>query len=458
MAIIALFAAIAGLYLYVKKPDFFVILFFTLTIADVNFSIPGLPLNFRALIGLMAFIRAFTVHQEGTLNKFLNSPARMIIVFIIYTLIVSAAYDLLTFEFFKTSALTFISVYLGYVYYFKTRNISFIRTSMILAGLICLSDLVYTYVWVGQFPVQRVYQRLMNVPLVYDEYGLVVEPINWGFYGCICGMAFLMLLTEYIYNRKSSLFDILLMPMMFMGVLMSTSRSSLLGIIGASVFLIAKVLRNRNQADRARKLIMFGFGTIVLALFLFSVLQDTLNLEVEFVERISSRLIDEPIAVINKNLGYSYNAQELDALDWRGEISEVSYEAFMDLTFVEELFGIGFWGFTVRNLGHNNLPPHNGLLMLLIEYGIVGSVIWGIIFIGVVRNSFRLNRNTSPLLVNLLFLFLYCLGQNEILTQGLFFLMVSSLIAENQHLEQQRNLQPFKPARNPKNSLRVSTS
>lgn len=434
MIILYIIIGILGLYVFYRYPDALVILFFTLTIADVNFKVGGLPLNFRAILGIAAFIRVLMIEKNYVYPSFFRAPTKWIPVFIAYTILVTAFYDLVNFEFIKSSALTFICVYLGYFYYFKNGNASVLKISLILAGLICFGDLAYTYIFVGEFPVQRIYQRLLNVPLVYDEYGNVFEPVNWGFYGCICGMAFLYILTDYINHNTSEKLSLLLLPIMLMGVLMSTSRSSLLGVIGAAVFLIGKELQDRTRARRAYKLILVAMGMIVLALFLFSVMSEVLDLEVEFVERISSRLIDEPIAVLNKNLGNSYNAQELDALDWRGEISQVGYEAFLGLSFIEEFFGIGFWGFTVRDLGHNNLPPHNGILMLLIEYGIVGACIWAFIFLSSIRNSIRYNRSTSPLLTILLFLFLYCLGQNEVMTQGLFFLMVATIIAENRAL------------------------
>lgn len=434
MILIAIIIAIIGLYVFYKYPDSLAILFFTLTIADVNFKIGGLPLNFRAIIGILAFIRVLTIDKDYDYPSFFKSSTKYIPVFIIYTLLVTAAFDLMTFEFVKSCAITFICVYLGYFYYFKSDNASVLKISLILAGLICFADLAYTYIYVGHFPVQRIYQRLLDIPLVYDEYGEVVEPVNWGFYGCICGMAFLYILTDYINHNKSEKLSLLLLPIMFMGVIMSTSRSSLLGMIGASIFLIGKELKDRTRAKRAYKLILLSVGMIVLSLFLFSIMEEYLNLEVEFIEKISSRLIDEPIAVLNKNLGNSYNAQELDALDWRGEISQVSYEAFLSLSFIEQLFGIGFWGFTIRNLGHNNLPPHNGLLMLLIEYGIIGSCIWAFIFFTSIKDSIKYNDSTSPLLTILLFLFLYCLGQNEVLTQGLFFLIIATMIAENRSL------------------------
>ncbi len=437
MILLLVIAGILGIYITYKYPAFVAVVFFTLTLADVNFKMGGFPLNSRALIGIAAFARTLIDPKEDSRLGFFSSPAKNIPLFTIYTLLISEFYDLITFEFIKSCALTFIAVYLGYYYFFKKNSPVYFKISLIIAGVICFSDLAYTYIFVGSFPVQRIYQRLLGVPLVYDQYGDVLEPVNWGFYGAICGMSFLFILNDYINKKSKQSLVLLLLPVMFLGVLMSTSRSSLLGMIGASIFLISKELKDKERARRAYQLIFVALGVIIMALFVFSVLSEYLNLDVEFIERISSRLVDEPIAVLNKYLGNSYNAQELDALDWRGEASEIGFKAFLDLTFVEQFFGIGFWGYATRDLGHTQLPPHNGPLMILVEYGILGCVFWFYIFLSTIITSLKINKLTSPVLTILLFYFLYCLGQNEEMTHGLFLMSLSTLIAENRYIMNQ---------------------
>jgi len=434
MIFLLVIAGILGIYITYKYPAFVAVVFFTLTLADVNFKIGEFPLNTRAIVGIAAFARTFIDTKKDSRLGFYSSPAINIPLFTIYTLLITEFYDLITFEFIKSCALTFIAVYLGYYYYFKKNSSIYLKISLIIAGIICFSDLAYTYIFVGSFPVQRIYQRLLDVPIIYDQYGDVYEPVNWGFYGAICGMSFLFILNDFINKKSKQSLILLLLPVMFLGVLMSTSRSSLLGMIGASIFLISKELKDKERARRAYQLIFVALGVIILALFVFSVLSNYLNLDVEFIERISSRLVDEPIAVLNKYLGNTYNAQELDALDWRGEASEIGFKAFLDLTFVEQFFGIGFWGYATRDLGHTQLPPHNGPLMILIEYGILGCIFWFYIFLSTIITSLKISKLTSPVLIILLFYFLYCLGQNEEMTHGLFLMSLSTLIAENRYI------------------------
>jgi hypothetical protein len=176
-----------------------------------------------------------------------------------------------------------------------------------------------------------------------------------------------------------------------------------------------------------------GIGAIFLALFIFVTVQQVLNLKSEFADNITQRMIDEPVAVFNKHMGFNYNAQALDALEWRGEASSNAFEAFQELKPVEQLFGIGFWGYVTRNLGRNFLPPHNGLLLLLIESGIVGLCLYCTLLISIFRESFKKNIGISPLVTILIFIIIYCVGQNGELTSSITFLVIVSLICENKY-------------------------
>ncbi len=427
--------AIAGgmfIYILITRPEIIAVLFFTITIADINFEIGGLPLNIRAIIGITLFLRTIIPAKGEKPPPFFSSNAKYILLFLFYGYLVTLAYDLVDYTFIKLTFLTAISVYCGYYYFCIKGDYTYIKISLLLAGFICFADLAYSYAIIGHFPVQRIYLLALNIPVQYDEQGEIIEVINHNFYGLICGMSFVFLINEFINKRNIGKLTLLL-PIMFLGVLMSTSRSSLLGIIGISVFLIGRQLRSRESSKKAVKLITMGIAVIFLALFVFVTVQQVLNLNSEFVENITQRMVDEPIAVFNKHMGFNYNAQALDALEWRGEASSNAFEAFQKLKPMEQLFGIGFWGFVTRNLGRNFLPPHNGLLLLLIENGIVGLCMYSALVISIFKESFKKNIGISPLVTILIFIIIYCVGQNGELTSSITFLVIVSLIGENKY-------------------------
>ncbi len=423
-----------GIFLYalIYKPEIIAVFFFTISIADINTEIHGLPVNLRAIVGIALLLRTLVQANTEKHPSLFSTIGIYIFLFLFYTVLVTMAYDLINANFIKTVSLTLISVYCGYHYFFKTGDYTYLKISLILSGLICFSDLVYTYAAVGKFPVQRIYMQLLKIPVAVDDNGDFIEVINHGFYGLICGLCFVVLLNEFIYSRTTKI-NLLLLPLMFLGVLMSTSRSTLLGIIGIAVYLIGRQLRSRAQSKQAVKLIILGVSVVFLSLFLFTTVKEVFNLNSEFLDSITGRLVDEPVAVFYKHMGFNYNAQALNALNWREEASANAFDAFLELKSVEQIFGIGFWGFVVRNLGRNNLPPHNGMLLLLIESGIVGLIMYTTLIIAVIRKSFLTQETLSPLVTALIFIIIYCIGQNGELTTSTTFLFVVSIIAENKY-------------------------
>jgi O-Antigen ligase len=426
------------LYLLIYKPEIIAVLFFTITIADINAEVPGLPLNARAVIGLALLVRALIPEKGLKYPSFFSTNAKYIIFFLVYGVMITIAYDLVDLNFIKTYALTAVSAYCGYYYFCKKGDFTYLKLSVILAGIICFADLTYSYAVIGHFPVQRIYLALLKVPVLYTDNGDIVEIINHNFYGLICGISFVLLINEYINKRNSGKYILILLPLMFLGVLMSTSRSSLLGIIGISIFLIGWQLRSKQSSRKALKLITLAVSILFLSLFLFATVQQVFDLKSEFMENITQRLVDEPVAVFYKHMGFNYNAQSLDALEWRGEASSDAYEAYLNLKPVEQVFGIGFWGFVVRNLGRNNLPPHNGMLLLLIENGLVGLFLYFLLVFSIIRDSLKKQKNISPLITILIFIIIYCIGQNGELTSSITFLFVVSLIAENKYIDLNR--------------------
>ncbi|MCK7516494.1 MAG: hypothetical protein MZV64_01585 [Ignavibacteriales bacterium] len=163
-----------------------------------------------------------------------------------------------------------------------------------------------------------------------------------------------------------------------------------------------------------------------------------LNLDAKFLEEITFRLIEEPIAVLRKNLGYSYNIYDLDALDWRGESAEIAFNVFLDLPPFQQIVGVGYGGYLQNNMGRNNLNPHNGFLLLLIEGGLAGLILYVYMVGGEMWKSI-LNFRFSSSLLALVFMILYCLGQNEELTSAVTF-----LFSDNHG---KRNLWPAKQQR-----------
>ncbi len=435
MKLILFLSIFPVLYLLVVKPEYIAALFFTITIADINFEVGGA--SFRAILGILLLARTIIPDKKTEYPSIFSTNAFYIFLLILYATLVTIAYDLATITFVKITGQVIIATFCGYHYFMRKGRYDLLKISLIISGLICLGDLAYTYAVVGTFPVQRIYESLLGITQDVNENGDFIEKINHNFYGQICAMCFVFLLHEYVTNtdKKRDQTQLIILPLMLLGVLMSTSRSSLLGLIGISIFQLRLMIKSGQNATKAIRVVMIMASALILSFLLFSVVKDSLNLRLDFVDRISERLIDEPLAVFQKRLGLNYNAQALDAMEWREEASANAFEAFLRLKPIEQIFGIGYWGFVERNLGHTHLPPHNGFLLLLIENGIIGFAIYILLVFAVIRISNRTLPSSSPIISVIIFMFLYCVGQNGELTNGTTFLFLVTLIGQSVYTE-----------------------
>jgi hypothetical protein len=427
MIAVLIFAGLLFAYLLLYRMEIVGIMFFTLTIADINVEIPGIPMKVRALLGIILFIRILFEAKNPKYPPFLGfKPGFLLILFIGYFFLVSWGRDSLTMEISKVLLLTVISAYCAYFFYTRYNDYSIIKISIIISALICFADLAFTYVVIGNFPVVRIIDVYLGGG---NEQNVESLRYNHNFYGLICGIGYAVVLNDYLHQKGSFKFEYLLLPVFLLGILMSTSRSAILGLIVVTLVLIYFALKNHDTAKRGYRILSIGGISIFLVITGFFAAQSLLNLDAKFLEEITFRLIEEPIAVLRKNLGYSYNIYDLDALDWRGESAEIAFNVFLDLPPFQQIVGVGYGGYLQNNMGRNNLNPHNGFLLLLIEGGLAGLILYVYMVGGEMWKSI-LNFRFSSSLLALVFMILYCLGQNEELTSAVTFLFVITMASE----------------------------
>ena len=417
--IILIGAGIFFLYALFKKPDLIALLLFTLVVADINFDLPGgIPL--RLTITVILFIRIFGEQSASNHPGFFsNSLTWHLVFFLFYISLVSMLNGLLNIGLLKEFFLSCISAYLGYYYFFKYGSHSLLKTAMILGGLICLADLAYTYAVYGDFPVVRIYYSFSS----RWEYN------NHNFFGYICGTCFVFLLSDYLTSKESSgKLTLWLMPLMFLGVLLSTSRGALVAMIIMTVVLLGKALMSKNKGKKANKLITIIAACIVLAIFIIPIATKVLGIKSEFLETITVRLIDEPLAMVNKLMGNSYKAESMETVEWREEASSLAYNYYLDMPANDQAIGIGYGGFLARDIGHG-FDAHNGILLLLIETGIVGFLIYFTLIISFWTKVKSL-KLSSPAFISIIFIILYVTSHNKEITSFFAFLIMGSLIAE----------------------------
>ncbi len=438
MILVLIFAVPLFGYLLVYKPEWVAVVLFILMISNINIDLPGMPMNSRALMTLGLFGRImFDRDRLRTYPSFMKQGAVvLLLIFIFYTFFISYWQDLLDGDLIKTSIATVLSCFCVYHYYFHFRDPKVIKWALLVAGLSCFGDLAFTYAKFGSFPVRRLYVLATGGQFEELEPGkMLMGMTNHNFFGQICGMAFVYAITDYIKNKGTRNWLLLMLPLMFLGVLMSTSRSSLMAIFLVVFIMVVSSMKYNFQRRKVMKIFTFSAVSVIVGILLFSNLQMYFNLDSKFVDEVVFRLAEEPIAIIQKAMGQNYNINNLGSMDWREEAAAHAYAEYMKLPLIEQVFGIGFGGFIARNLG-DGLNPHNGILLILIQYGIVGFLIYLSLIITVLVKTIKV-KNISPALGVMLFILFYGVGQNDELTAASTLLFVFTVVAETADFNEQ---------------------
>jgi O-Antigen ligase len=434
------------MYLLINKPEIVAVVFFTMVISKINFDLKGLPLNSKAIMSLAMFFRVLMDKKAIKFSTFLANPTtKLLIIFLTYVIFIALSQNLFTMDLLKESISSILAAFFVYHYFLKLHNNNQLKYAMIASGLICFADLVYTYVVFGGFPMHRLSDNYAS-----NEYGTdYVEDIegpNWNFFGQTCGMCFVFMLSDLIKYKSEKKIAFLLLPIMLLGVLMSTSRSALLGLLVVVILIILNGINYREQKKRITKIAIFIVGTALTGILLFAIFGKFLNLNSRFIDEMISRMSDEPVAIIKKSLGQQYNINNLGSMYWREESSEIAYSAFMNLDLREQLFGIGNTGFEARSLGHG-FNAHNATLLLLIENGLIGFFLFFLLVGGTIIQSLRM-RNFSPSVSVVLFTIVYGLGQNREWTSITTYIFLFGIVSEIQFLRMGYHLQAAKEIQN----------
>ncbi len=448
--IVLIAVAVGFIYALIYKPEVVAAILFTFVIAGVNFDLQSLPLNTRAILSLTLLARIIVDKTTDIkFSSFLGIPnTKLLVVFLLYVIIISMSQDLLTVDLIKEIISSFLTTYFVFYFYLKNGNANHLKAGVIAAALIGFADLAYTYIVFGSFPIHRIFEQFTGTDdTVYDD---ILAGPNWNFFGQIIGMGFVYVLCDIVKNKAQRKYTTWLLPVFLLGVIMSTSRSSILGLLVVTLLIILNSINYQDQKRKLAKIGTFFVGSAVIAMLLFASVSKYINLDSKFLDEVISRLSDEPVAILKRAMGQPYNIQSLGSMDWREESSENAYAAFLNLPVREQLFGIGYGGFEKRSLGHG-YNAHNATLLLLIENGFVGFFIYFLLIVGLIVQCIN-KKNYSPSLAVIIFILIYGLGQNREWTSVTTYIFVVCVIAELKVLSLKRqnsnmlnNLTPRQP-------------
>jgi len=442
LIITALSLLIGFIFIIVEKPFFLVSLLIFMMVYVFNLPVPG-PLDARGLLLLIIFTRIvfFDKDNLSLVNNYLfkNKYFGLVIVFILLTTITTYINAESLKVALKNQILSFMSVILGFLVLSDKRGRNAFILGLLAVGLVSVFDLVVHYVkFDGRNQNRFTILRLLDLLSTGEDLRT-----NHNTVGMLAGITFIFVYLNHFHKNWKKIYTVPLMIILGSGVFLSTSRSAVI-----SVFLIVIYISfsSGNIKSKLNKIIVsavalaFIYATFYLS---YNLIIKNSALENNLIKGVYFRLYEEPLhffgagtKVYNKYSGESRK----NNLDFRLEKASRDINKFSTKDIFTQSLGYGKGGYEnfgekifIKNSDKSSvLSPHNGYIMLLVEHGIVGLIIYLIFAIGLIVKSIKTNKERHlqvPVFYIYLMLMIYVIAQNGELTNSLSFLLIGGMIA-----------------------------
>jgi hypothetical protein len=430
-------------FIMFEKPFIPVAFLIFMMIYVFNIRIPG-PLDARGLLLILLFVRLILLDRENlslvTGILFKNPFFYLVLIFCLSIFIVTYSYEGSLKLSLKEQILGIISLIMGFSIFSNKRGRSAFTLGLIAAGLVSVFDLVFHYIIGGvieeKFTMYRLLDLITLTPFEY-QWGT-----NHNFPGYLAGTAFIFVYLNYFRKNWKKIYCIPLMLVLGAGVLLSTSRSTLLSVIVVMIYIS---FSHGNLSLNFKKIVFSMIAVIIVYIslyFAYNIFLKSSATADSLISKAYARLYEDPLKYVGggtkKFDAYLGTAQE-DNLTFRLEKARIDIDKFFSQEFFTQLFGYGKGGY--KYIGqkifqdYDNayiLGAHNGYIVILVETGIVGLIIFLLVSIGLITKSVKINK-WSPIDVPLFYFFLmlmiYVTFQNSELTSSLSFLLIGGMIA-----------------------------
>jgi hypothetical protein len=166
-----------------------------------------------------------------------------------------------------------------------------------------------------------------------------------------------------------------------------------------------------------------------------------------YVDKIYYRLYEEPLQLLGGEEGEfdKWTGQRIrGSILFRADKWDSEFKKFSKLNLITQFFGLGPAGYQViaekiyRPSGNvrDQLPPHNGYLLILLERGILGLLLFLIIIFSISISAIKVSKAdiiSLPFVYILLIIVLYSFGQNAELTSAYTYLIFGCVIGNIIH-------------------------
>ena len=428
-----LIALILG-FLSLEKPYLLVSVLLFMYIYPYNIETP-LPLDIRGIITFYLFgiLVVFNKENLGYAVKeiILNRYTVWFILFfgiaLVYTILSGESYLIQV----RNMILALISLILGALVIRDEKSKWYIFAPIIAVGVISSIDVIYSTIMLGELKVTR----LLDIPL-----GNTIK-YNHNHPALRAGFGIIMLLILNAKKQINKPLFLILLLIHVAGLLFSTSRSALLGVIITSVILA--YFQPEIKFNFKSVLVSFLILALVLSGFYFGYqqLRSADRGENTFVDKLHERIFEEPLRIFGGGSDEftEYTGKKVEGtMSWRFAKSSNDLQAFISQGTLKQLLGLGVGNYTeiggteYRGIVAVNYAAHNGYVIILVERGIIGLFIFILVFFILSLKMLILIKNNNieiPVVYIILMLAIYSIGQNSEFISPINFLFFGMMIA-----------------------------
>jgi len=430
-------------FIWVERPYLLggVILFMLLY--QFNIETP-LPLDARGLLTLSLFVRLYVFDKENMLlinrNLLKNKYFWLLVAFIFIILVFPIIHSEKITKHLKTTFLAVINLIIGFLLVKTEDGRKALIFGILLAGILSAIDLIFTFSTTGSLLIIKVIDLILGRKLVL---------LNHNYPGLLSALGLLVIYFMWYRTKSNIVILILLSALLSLGIIISTSRSALLGFF---IVLFLATYFEYDMRHNLKKIIPIGIllGMFLVGFFFIYNVFYVKSGSSSYIDKIYYRLYEEPFDMLTgKELNKfdKYSGQRVEgSMTFRANRWKKDLDKFMSLNLASQILGLGPKGYmkiaekVYRKSGSlkYQLPSHNGYLLILMERGYLGLFLISFIFVFISFRAIKTTREINivfPMIYILLVFIFYSFAQNSELTGSYTFLIIGSVLGNIIHTE-----------------------
>ena len=261
---LAIFVVLALLFFAIERPYMVAAFLVFCFVYQFNINLPG-PLDARGLITLFLFARLFLFDKHNYLlvRKYLfrNFIFFLLVIFILISFYNTYSYYGDIKEQAKLVFLLIVSIILGFIIIINGQGQKVFLKGIVLAGIFSTIDLIWSTIKYGTLNIRSLLKTVLLHESLHEW-----EAYNHGFFALICCFAIVMLYISHIKKQTPLVISAPLILFLSLGVIISTSRSTILALIFVIIIII--LVQKEIQLNLKKIMAMiFSFGLFFVSFY-----------------------------------------------------------------------------------------------------------------------------------------------------------------------------------------------